>query len=208
MDNKEPPSPAAMNKSPDYIRWYDRQPKLSQACKLLFHFPDEIKSLISEAVLIIVDREFKQDKKPEQVRTLGGEKILGLHKSKNRRREYDINPHLHQAMNDIYLLSDSQRDFMAEHILNMVEYIQHDLQTRQISQSGLTLAEVPAITSRYLQSGDPGVTLFLKHLRLEFCQKSKNGEKPTFSNSVLQIVENDAQTNGTDMKIRYKDMPL
>ncbi len=197
-----------MNESPDYIRWYDRQPKLSQACKLLFSFPDEIKSLISEAVLIIAEREFKQNKKPEQVRTLGGEKILGLHKSKNRRREYDINPHLHQAMNDIYLLSDSQRDLMAERILNMVQYIQHELKTRKISQAEPTLAEAPALASAYLQSGDPGVALFLRHLRLEFCQKSKNGETLTFNTPALQIVEYDVQTNGTDMKIRHKDLPL
>jgi hypothetical protein len=208
MDNQNSMPPAAINESPDYIRWYDRQPKLSLACKLLFRFSDEIKSLISEAVLIIIVREFKQNKKPEQVRTLGGEKILGLHKSKNRRREYDVNPHLHQAMNEIYLLSEGDRDFMAEHILSMVHYIQHYLQTHQIIKTQASLEEVPSSTCVYLQSGNPSATLFLKHLRLEFCQKLKSGGKLAVANSGLEIIENDTRTNGADMKVRYTDQPL
>ena len=197
-----------MNQSSSYIRWYDRQPKLSEACKLLFGFPDEIKSLISEAVLIIADREIKQKEQREQMRSLGSEKILGLYKSKNRRREYDINPYLHQAMNYLYLLSEKNRDFMAEHILKMVHYIQHYLQTCHITETPPSMEDVATITNLYIHSGDPEVKSFLKQLHYEFCLKLQDGKSPTLPNPLLDIIENVTQINGSGMKISHRDLPL
>lgn len=193
-----------MSPPSNFVRWYDRQPKLSQACKLLFAFPDEIKSVISEAILIIANQEFRQKEQREQMRSLGREKILGLYKSKNRRREYDINPLLHQAMNYLYLLSEEKRDFMAEHVLTMVSYIQDYLQACQVTENKPSLENVTLITDLYVKSGDKAVKTFLKQLRFEFCEKLHEGKKPAAS-SLLNGSESIRQVEGSGMRVKHFD---
>src|SRR5690606_18151945 len=105
-----------------YKRWYDRQPRLSQAVRLMMLFPDEVKSIISDGIMLLANREFQVSEQMNSFRTLGSEKILGLYKSKNKRREYDQNELLHKAMNYLYILSEKNQDFMAEHILQLVKF--------------------------------------------------------------------------------------
>src|SRR5436853_556626 len=113
-----------MSQPQTYKRWYDRQPKLSQAFKLIIILPDEVRSIISESMILLANREFDSNDPTQSFKTLGSEKVMGLHKSKSKRREYDQNELLHKAMNYLYILSDANQDFMAEHILKMVDYIQ------------------------------------------------------------------------------------
>ncbi|WP_373532716.1 hypothetical protein [Vampirovibrio sp.] len=194
-----------MSDANNFVRWYDSRPKLSQAARLLFTFPDEIKSIISEAVLIIADREFRQDEKERHIRSLGYEKILALHKSKSRRREYDENQHLHQAMNYLYLLSEDNREFMAEHILKMVRYIQHYLETCMITQTAPSLDEIAEITTLYIKSGDESVKLFLKNLRHEFCEKLLDGKEPTINDPLLAMLDSIAKQDSSGMRLSKLD---
>src|SRR5690242_14856760 len=98
-----------MTQQSTFKRWYDRQPKLSQAFKLIILLPDEVRSIISESLMLIANREFNANERENSFRTLGHDKILGLHKSKNKRREYDQNELLHKAMNYLYILSDDNQ---------------------------------------------------------------------------------------------------
>jgi hypothetical protein len=72
-----------------FKRWYDRHARLAQGVKLLILLPDEIKTIISEAMITLANREFDATEQESAFRTLGSEKIMGLHKSKNLMREYD-----------------------------------------------------------------------------------------------------------------------
>lgn len=194
-----------MSNQDNFVRWYDSRPKMSQSARLLFALPDEIKSIISEALLVIADREFRHDEKVRHVRSLGREKVMGLHKSKNRRREYDENPHLHQAMNYLYILSEDNREFMAEHILKMMRYIQYHLETCQITQVVPQIEDLAAITNTYVNSGDEAVSAFLKNLRHEFYEKLLQGKEPHIPDPLMIFMDNIAKQDGSGMKISKLD---
>lgn len=200
-----------MGESESFQRWYDSRPKMSQAARLMFAFPDEIQTIISEATLFIADREFRENERERSVRSLGREKVLGLHKSKNRRREYDYNPHLHQAMNYLYVLSEDNREFIAEHILKMVRYIQHYLETCQIAETAPRIEDVAEVTRRYVQSGEKEVEIFLKKLREEFLRKMIAGKSPNMGESkdaIVKFLDDMATQDGTGMKISRLDLGL
>ena len=57
---------------------------------------------------------------------------MGLHKSKNRRREYDDNGTMHKMMNYLYILGNDNQDYMAKKVLELVHYIQDYLNAVQI----------------------------------------------------------------------------
>lgn len=193
------------NNPNNFARWYDSRPKISQASRLLFILPDEIQSIISEATLLIADKEFQQEEKEQQIRSLGREKIMGLHLSKNKRREYDQNPHLHKAMNYLYILSENNREFMAEHILKMVQYIQYHLETCKLAQRTPDLKEVAEIVNTYVKLGDESVKLFLKQLRHEFYDKLRDGKQSTVPDPIVVVLDRISEQDDWGMKMTKLD---
>lgn len=183
-------------------RWYDRQPKLAQAVRFLFLFPDEIKSIIGEAVMLLANREFEVNEQMQTFKTLGPDKVMGLYKSKNRRREYDQNDVLHKAMNYLYILSEPNQDFMADHILSMVQYIQQYLGACQAFQASPTLEHVAEITNRYVEKGSTDVESFLNELREEFYQKMLSGQD---TDPPTDFIENFIQDDFSGLKIRQTE---
>ena len=163
-----------MSAQQTHKRWYDRQPRLAQGVRMLFLFPSEVKSIVSEATVLIANREFQDTEELQSFRTLGTDKILGLHKSKNKRREYDQNELLHKAMNYLYILSNENQDFMAEHILKMVQYIQDYLSACKAFQTEPSVEEVAQVTAAYVEGGAPEAEALLAKLREEFYQKMLN----------------------------------
>ncbi len=198
---------------PTFKRWYDRQPKLSQAFKLIIILPDEIRSIISESLMLIANREFDAHERENSFRTLGSDKILGLHKSKNKRREYDQNELLHKAMNYLYVLSDDNQDFMADHILALVTYIQKYFATCQEFKAEPTLEAVAQVTHTYVEKGTTEVERFLSALREEFYLKlvspSKGGKKPVqdiLANLPTPKENTTTQDNQMGMKVKKLDL--
>lgn len=190
-----------MGESETFHRWYDSRPKMSQAAKLLFAFPDELKSILSEAILTIGDREFSEKKWERLARSLGREKIMGLHKSKNKRREYDENPGLHAAMNALYVLSEDNREILAEHIIKMVRFIQHYLESCQITQTAPELEEVAEVTRQYIYSGEKKVQTFLENLRYELLEQMKKDQEPELEDVEQALREGVAKEDGSGMKV-------
>jgi hypothetical protein len=156
-----------MSEAKSFKRWYERQPKLALAVKLLIKLPDEIRSILGDTMMLLANKEFEATKYIEG-RSLGGEKVLGLYKSKNKRREYDQNETLHKAMNYLYILSEENQDFMADHILKLLEYVQKYFASCQEFKAEPSLEDVATIANMYVESGAADVELFLKNLRDEF----------------------------------------
>jgi hypothetical protein len=159
-------------------RWYDRQPKLAQAVRLMFLFPVDIKSLICDGLMIIANREFQVSEKLNSFKTLGPDKVLGMHKSKNKRREYDRHDVLHKAMNYMYVLSHEGQDCMADHILELVNFIHQYLSTCQAFKSEPTLDDIAEIVQVYVQKGGPETEKFINRLRQQFQILKREDEEP------------------------------
>jgi len=198
-----------MSHKQPFKRWYDRQPKLSQAFKLIILLPDEVRSIISESLMLIANREFESQEQERSFRTVGSEKVMGLHKSKNKRREYDQNELLHKAMNYLYVLSDDNQDFMADHVLKMVEFIQKYFATCREFKSEPTLEDVATVTNTYVEKGSAEVNRFLNKLREEFYLKLVSPDKGVKKPVVDLLAELPAgpsntttQDDGKGMKVK------
>lgn len=185
----------------NYKRWYDRQPKLAKAVQLISLMPNEIKTIVCEALMVIANRELDQSEQDNSFRTLGSEKIMGVHKAKNKRRDYDRNEMLHKTMTYLYILSDDGQDQIADHILNMVHYIQQYFQACQEFKVEPQLEQIGEITRHYIERGGKEVQIFLRNLREAFSLKFKSEEHSLSPEELLSRLASKA----SDQKTRMKD---
>lgn len=154
-----------MSTADGYKRWYDRQPRLSQSVRVMMLLPDEIKSIVSNGMIHLANMEYQVSEKMHTFRTLGTDKVMGLHMSKNRRREYDQNDLMHKMMNYLYILSESNQDAMANHVLTLMSHIQDYLQSCKVFKAEADMETVAEITTTYVEKGSGDVRQFLEHIK-------------------------------------------
>jgi hypothetical protein len=201
-----------MSEPKDFKRWYERQPNLSQAVSLLIILPDEVRTIIGEATMQLANQEFEESRKSGINRSLGGDKVLGLYKSKNKRREYDQNESLHKAMNYLYILSDENQDFMAIHILKMLNYIQQYFATCREFNENPSLEEVADMTQQYVISGKTAVERFLRNLRDMFRRNIDENKSSTPTRPIMSstpVIKDDnvtADDNNREMRVKKIDI--
>lgn len=93
-----------------HVRWYEQNPYLAQAMEQL-----RLAEPLAQAVIAQVINETYSMEKLTHVpntfglKSVGKDKIQGLMRSKNKRRWYDEDPQVHQAVNLIYLMPDEGR---------------------------------------------------------------------------------------------------
>jgi hypothetical protein len=99
-----------------YLRWHDRIPELAQAVRLMEKMPRLKQHVISDAIVSLMPLH-QVPQRTDGLKKVGNEKILGLLKSKVKRRWYDQDPLVHQAFTYLYLMDDPLRLEMAIKIL-------------------------------------------------------------------------------------------
>lgn len=113
-----------MSGSLGFTRWYDRIPELSQAVRLLEVTPTRHREAICKMILEFAQNTAHNPANPDYgLKKLGSQKVLGLMKSKSKRRWYDREPVVHQAFNTLYMMEDKQRYDTAIRILVALEAI-------------------------------------------------------------------------------------
>lgn len=147
-----------------FIRWYQKQPRLDQAVKLLVALPDALQTIVSDAMLSRLQREYSSSQQEQAFRSLGLEKITGLNKSKNRRREYDCNPGLHNAMNHIYVLPGEDQDYMALYALKLLDFVKRYLAHCKTAQVPPSFKELDGLAQVYVQMGVPQAERHMERL--------------------------------------------
>lgn len=115
-------------------RWYDQEPTLSQAVNLLESFPMEIQAIIAEGIIDLAEQECQAREMTTSLKSVGTEKILGLHKSKKKRRSSDQHPQVNKAMSYLYLLSPENQKFMAAQIAQVMNYMFDSLETSEVKE--------------------------------------------------------------------------
>ncbi len=148
-----------------YKRWYDRTAELSEASRMLMLLPDQITEIVCEAVVKLANREFQVKEKIKTFRSLGTDKVMALHKSKKKQRKYDDSQILHKTMNYLYILSHGNQDYMAQHILKLMGYIQDYLSTVKTFNTEPSMEAIAEITQQYVDRGSQDVEKFLTILK-------------------------------------------
>ncbi len=146
-------------------RWYERQPSLAEAITVLTDLPDPVTTIVGDSIITLANQEFKVMELKDSLRSIGSEKVMGMHKSKQRRRAYDHNPTLHKAINYIYVLPEPKQDKMANHVLNIVKYIKHYDTICKTYNATTSLDEITVITEKYVNSGSISTERFLVNMK-------------------------------------------
>jgi len=103
-------------------RWYDQQATVSKSVTLIESFPVEFQVILGESILSLAENHCQVKELMAELKSLGPEKVLSLFKSKSKRRSYDNQQELHQAMNYLYVLPDESRIYIATHIIALTNY--------------------------------------------------------------------------------------
>ncbi len=92
-----------------FTRWYDRLPSLSQAVRMMEQIQPYQQQMIASIIVGSMQMHQVSQRNEHGVKKLGTEKVIGLMKSKVKRRWYDRDPMVHQAFNHLYLMPDPMR---------------------------------------------------------------------------------------------------
>lgn len=99
-----------MPKQIGFTRWYDRSPQVSQAVRSLEKADPDFQRSVAEVINEVTDVKSLNARTEGGLKKVGSQKILGLMKSKAKRRWYDENPQLHRAINNLYIMDELQRE--------------------------------------------------------------------------------------------------
>lgn len=176
-------------------RWYDQDPTLSKSVHLIGTFPNEIQGIVAEAIMRLAERECNIKELLENLRSLGPDKVLGMYKSKNKRRKYDGNGTVHQALNYMFILSDSNRLFMAGKIIEIVNHIYDYLRICKTFRRLPDPGDIQAVVNAYLELGGVHATRLLHTIAQNL--KEEVALAPIAEDEALAVAED---TQG--MKIR------
>lgn len=149
-------------------RWYDRHKTVSKSVKLLETFPLEIQAIIADGIVMLAERECQAHELLANLRSLGPEKVLGIYKSKNRRRSYDRNSTVHEAMNYLYILSEENRLFIANQVIELVNFIYDYLKSCRQYKLDARTDDVAELTKTYIESGAADAQQLLEQLQQRF----------------------------------------
>jgi hypothetical protein len=136
-----------------------------KSVELLETFPGEIQAVIAEGIIRLAERECQANEALSNLRSLGPDKVLGIFKSKNRRRGYDKNNPMHQAMNYLFILSDQNRVFIANQVIELVNFIYEYLKICRMYQVSARLEEVSELIRLYLEAGTVEAHQMLEDIR-------------------------------------------
>ncbi len=134
-------------------RWYEQHKTVLKSVELLETFPEEIQVVIAEGIIRLAERECQANEALSNLRSLGPDKVLGIFKSKNRRRTYDKTNPVHQAMNYLFILSEQNRVFIANQVIELVNLIYEYLKICQMYQVSAQLEEVSEMVRLYMEGG-------------------------------------------------------
>lgn len=92
-----------------FTRWYDTVPELSQAVRTMEKMPVKHQQLIASVIISYAPMAEVAEKTDQGLKKVGGEKLMGLMKSKNKKRWYDQDPTVHQAFNYLFVMNEKMR---------------------------------------------------------------------------------------------------
>jgi hypothetical protein len=106
----------ALKRPGEFVRWYDQEPELSALVQTMSHQSSEDQRLYCRMIIqVYTDWREAQYLAGNQL-SIGPERHMALHKSKNKRRWYDEDPLIHRAFNYLYILDEETRYYLARQL--------------------------------------------------------------------------------------------
>jgi len=145
-------------------RWYDEKPELSRCIGLIEVFPPEIKDIIAQGMIALAEGEFQARELMSSLRSLGPEIILGIYKSKHRRRTHDQHELLHQALNYFYILNADNQIRLSLQVTQIVRNIYTYLDICRTHHRQPAMDDLVNIRNTYVHRGPAEAENLVSHL--------------------------------------------
>jgi hypothetical protein len=137
-------------------RWYDDQSDVTYFVDQCHHYDRNVLTHVGNGLITVAERHYKLNMSPN-LRSLGPMKILGVHKSQNRRREYDRTPAIHRVMMVHFMVPESIQLALGFHMRRLMVTIgsyfavcqEHQLATEHPD----SLEEVQSLIHTYVNEG-------------------------------------------------------
>ncbi len=157
-------------------RWHDKKPEMAKAIHFLGSLPNDVQTIIGDCVVKIAEKEYKVSQLMSNLKSLGSEKILGLHQSQKKRRNYDKNPATHKAVNHVYILSESDQAKMTKHVLNLMDCVFSYFELHQALNVPPEKETLQKLADAFTEGGLKQASAFNKALRQKLAQNAKPAE--------------------------------
>jgi hypothetical protein len=179
-----------------YQRWYKRNPQLECSVRLLMLFTSPYNEVLFKAFKIMREVDIQIRIKQAGSQSLGEDKVLGLFKSKKKRRDYDQDPLTHRIMNEYWLLSEEHQNKMAILILQSVHLVFLYIKQFTAVQENPSLEDIARLSRQMLEERSmlndsffQDLESFLYHSIIEPGRKIKpvlvQSKLPTFETNQL-----------------------
>ena len=155
------------NLPPDKNRWYDQQPTVSRAVDILNDFPLDFQIVLANSIVEIAESHCNVNELLADLRTLGPEKVLSVFKSKSKRRELDASKEVHHALNCMYILSDGDRIFIANHLITLGSYLVDYFKICKTEGMQPSLSIAREVSAAYIKGDLHDPAIFLTIIRAQ-----------------------------------------
>ncbi len=110
-----------------FTRWYDTIPELSKSIKILERMPQNLKDAVCRPIANMTSLKELAAESDTNLKRLGSHKVMGLLKSKSKRRWYDQTPIVHKAFCFLYIMSQEQRYQVAIRMIACIHSLENYL---------------------------------------------------------------------------------
>ena len=138
-------------------RFYDTEPTVSMAISTVLTFPKPFQGTVAKGISLLAIKDFQANDKMSHLKSLGKEVILPLYKSKQKKRFYDTNPDMHNALNYLRVLTQEERIITSTKLLEISKYIEHYLNVCESSTFEPQIQKMQNIRDLYVMRGEPDV---------------------------------------------------
>lgn len=176
------------------VRWHDKKPELARAIHFLASLPNDVQSIIGECVIKVAERNYKVSEIMKDLKSLGTEKIMGLHQSQKKRRSYDKNPATQKAVNHIYVLPESEQNKLAKQVLSLMDCVFHYFETHQILNVPVEKQTLQGLADAFAEGGLNQAKAFNTTLRKQLQLGSKSVEQVQEGEQGLLIRQKTSET--------------
>lgn len=156
-------------------RWHDRKPELAKAVHFLSALPEDLQTIIGDCVIQVAEKEYKVSDLLNSLKSMGTEKILGLHQSQKKRRSYDNNPTMHKAINCIYILPPNEQNKLVKKVLELMDSVVVYFEIHREFNTPAKNLTLKALSENFLLGGVKQATRFNQDLKATF--QAENAKK-------------------------------
>ena len=98
------------------LRWYDIDEHLRETVETMERMTNDSQYLFGYLLCFLGEEVVKAQGKKEALKELDWDKLMGLVKSKRKRRWYDQDPVMHKAFNILYALNDQDKILVGDEL--------------------------------------------------------------------------------------------